>query len=183
MKLKTDVRVGDCMTRGVVTLKTSESAYEAAKALKRNRIGCVIVTENKKVAGIVTERDLVYKVLSAGKDAKKVKLKGVMSTPVKVVLVNTTISEAAQILKQKGVKRLPVVDAKKRVVGIVTEGDLLSAYPGLLEVLSEKEQIERFGSNSYVRTGSCEKCGTYSETLKCSSKGAVCEECLEEEEI
>ncbi len=180
--MRTDVRVGDCMTRGVVTVKVGASVMEIAKTLKKNEVGSVIVTHDGKMKGVITERDIAYKIVAEGKDPRKTTAKDVMSSPVTTISADKNIEEAAVLLKRKDIKRLPVVDGKGKLVGIVTEGDLLAVYPGLLEVLQEDADIHRFHPTE-VFTGVCERCGNYSDTLRRSVGKLTCEECCEEEEV
>ena len=180
--MKTDVRVGDCMTRGVVTARIDASVVEIAKTLKKNEVGSVIVTQEGKMRGVITERDIAYKIVAEGKDPRKTTAKDVMSSPVTTIGADKNIEDAAMLLKQKDIKRLPVIDEKGKLVGIVTESDLLSVYPGLLEVLQEDADIHSFHPTE-VFTGVCERCGNYSETLRRSAGKVMCEECTEEEEV
>lgn len=177
-----DLRVGDIMTVGVIALPSSSTVEEAAKLLRKTKVGCVLVTTKKKANGIVTERDLVYKVVAAGRDPKKTKLEKIMSTPLKTITAGEKIGKAALVLKEKKVKRLPVVNKKKQLVGIITEGDLMRAYPGLLDVLLEDAEIHRF-PKSEVFSGVCERCGLHSNRLKRVGERLLCGECKEAEEI
>ncbi len=179
--MQTDLRVGDVMTVGVITLPADRSVEEAAKLLRKTKVGCVIVTNKGKADGIVTERDIAYKVVADGKDARKSTLREVMSTPLRVISASEKIEDAALALKENKVKRLPVIDKKERLVGIITEGDLLRAFPGLIEVLGESQQL-RFPKNE-VFAGVCEKCGMYSEDLVRDQGKLRCEDCREEEEV
>jgi CBS domain-containing protein len=180
--MNVDLRVGDIMTVGVITLPSDSTVEEAAKLLRKTKVGCIIVTKNKKAKGIVTERDLVYKVVAAGIDPKKTKLERVMTTPLKMIVAGEKIDKAALMLKEKKVKRLPVVNKKKQLVGIITEGDLMRAYPGLLDLLLEDAEIRRF-PKSEVFSGVCDECGLHSDKLIRIGEKLFCEECREEEEV
>lgn len=169
------------MTKGVVALKSSDTALKAAKALKNNVVGSVVVLDKGKAVGIVTERDITYKVVAAGKDPEKVKLSTIMGSPLKVIKGDTGLQEAALTLKAHKIKRLPVVDKKGKLVGIITEEDLLRVYPGFVDIMKELSEIRRFGP-AEIFTGACDKCGVYSEALKRSRGLLLCEECREAEE-
>ena len=120
--------------------------------------------------------------IAPGKDAKKTRLKAVMSRPLKVIKASDKIETAALALRNNRVKRLPVVDKSGRLVGIITEGDLLRVYPGMLDVISETDEI-RTSKPSEFFTGVCEICGSYSEDLKRDEGKLKCEDCREEEEV
>lgn len=181
--MKLDVKVGECMTVGVLTLPASASIKQAAKLLKKSRVGSVIATKDGKAVGIITERDIVYSVVAEGKNPEKTKLKDIMSKPLKVIKANQTIEDAALALKQNNIKRLPVVDSKGQLVGIVSEGDLMRVYPGVVDIISEESELGPYDKENHVYTGVCEQCGSFSESLRMQTGRLYCEECLEEEEV
>ena len=180
--MKTDVRVGQCMTVGVFTLPADKCVSDAARLLSKTSVGSIIITQKGKAKGIITERDIVYKVVAKGKDPKKTKLKTVMSRPLKVIRASDRIETAALALRNNRVKRLPVVDKSSRLVGIITEGDLLRVYPGMVDVISEMQEIRTSKPNEYY-TGVCEICGCFTEELKRDEGKLKCEECIEEGEV
>jgi CBS-domain-containing membrane protein len=177
-----NIKVGECMTVGVFTLSEDKTVFEASKLLRKTSVGSIIVTHKGKAKGIVTERDIIYKVISEGKNPKKVKLKEIMSYPLKTIKASDTIEEAANALRKNKIKRLPVLDSKNQLIGIITETDLLRVYPGVVDVLSETYELRKLKPNEYV-AGVCEVCGCFSEELKRDSKKLRCPECIEEEEV
>lgn len=181
--MKLDLKIGECMTVGVLTLTVDSSIQDAAQLLKKSRVGSVIVTNKGKAVGILTERDIVYKVVAEGKDSKKAPLKSVMSRPLKVIGVSQSIADAALALKSNKVKRLPVVDKKGQLVGIVSEGDLMRVYPGMVDIMAESEELGPFQREKHVYTGVCEQCGLYSDELRMQAGRLYCDECMEEEEV
>ena len=180
--MKLDIKIGQCMTVGVFTLPADKHVSDAAKLLKKTGVGSLIITQKGKAKGIITERDIVHKVVAAGKDPKKIKLKSVMSKHLKVIKASDKIETAALALRNNRVKRLPVVDKQGRLVGIVTEGDLLRVYPGVVDVISELQELRSAKPNEYY-TGVCEICGCFAEDLKRDEGKLKCEECREEEEV
>ncbi|MFH1470820.1 MAG: CBS domain-containing protein, partial [Candidatus Micrarchaeota archaeon] len=173
---------GDCMRKGVVTLKATETAHEAAKLMKKHRIGSVVVTRDQKAVGIVTETDITYKIVANGKDPKKTPLKRIMSSPLKTTKTDAKINDVANLMRDRHIKRVPVVDNDQRLVGIISDDDLISVYPALVEVLIEDYKMHEFGGGVFF-AGVCEVCGSYSETLEKSRGKFACEECREEEEV
>ncbi|MEM3361728.1 MAG: CBS domain-containing protein [Candidatus Anstonellaceae archaeon] len=138
--MELDLKVGDYMTKGVITLDHSKTVFEAAKLLTSKKIGCIVVTEKGDAVGILTERDIVSKIVAKGKDPKKVKLYEVMSKPLKAIYENQTIQDAALAMKENNIKRLAVLDKKNKLVGIITQGDLISVYPGIVDIISQSPQ-------------------------------------------
>ena len=180
--MKMDVKVGQCMTVGVFTLPADKTVRDAARLLRKTNVGSVIITQKGKAKGIITERDIVYKVIALGKDPVKTKLKSVMSRPLKVIKASDKVESAAMALRNNRVKRLPVVDRNGRLVGIITEGDLLRVYPGMVDVVSEMQEMRESKPSEYF-TGVCEVCGCFAEDLKRDEGKLKCEDCIEEEEL
>ncbi len=116
--------VKNVMARPVVTVETGSPIYDAAKIMSEKGIGSVVVAEKGKYVGIVTERDIIQRVVAKGLDASKVRAKDIMSKALITVNGNTPIIKAIRIMEKNKVRRLLVVE-KKRLVGIVTQRDLL----------------------------------------------------------
>ncbi len=178
-----DLKIGEAMTVGVITLSADASVKDAAKLLKKARVGSIIVTEKGKAVGILTERDISNNVVAEGLDPQKTTLKKVMSRPLRVISAHQSVEEAALALKENKVKRLPVVDKKGQLVGIVSEGDLLRVFPGIVDLVSEADQLGPYQKENLFFTGTCSKCGLYSEGLHLEGGKLFCEECLEEDEV
>lgn len=180
--MKMDVRVGQCMSVGVFTLTASHTVRDASRLMKKTNVGSVIVMKKGKASGILTERDIVYKAIAAGLDPKRTKLARIMSKPLKVIRASDRVEAAASALRANKIKRLPVVNSKGKLVGIITEGDLLRVYPGMVDIVSEMQEIRRSKPNEYV-TGLCDVCGCFTEELRRDEGKLKCEECIEEAEV
>jgi CBS domain-containing protein len=119
-------RVKFLMSAPIVSVEPSTSALEAAKLMREKGIGALLVKRGDEVAGIVTERDLVYKVLAEGKDPAKVKVEEVMTpAPLQTIDVDATVEEAAALMTKKRVRRLIVVDSNGKPAGIITATDIV----------------------------------------------------------
>ena len=110
--------------------------------MKTHKIGSVIALEGNKAVGILTERDIVRKVVAAGKDAEKTKVKEVMSSPLTVITPEVTVEEAARIMKKVKIRRLPVINEKGELVGIITEKDLIGIFPAVIDLIEEKAKLQ-----------------------------------------
>lgn len=128
--------VKDIMTQNPVTIDSERTVREAAVAMDRTDVGCVLVTTKKddhdQVIGIVTERDLVRKALTKEGGASELSVKSIMSSPLIVVDPDATIEEAAKVMERNRVRRLPVVD-KEGLAGVVAVSDLAKALAKELE--------------------------------------------------
>jgi len=117
-------RISDVMTPNPQVLPESTTGREAAEAMRANDIGDVIMTDdNGKVAGILTDRDLVVRVIAEGRDPRATRIGDIASRNLASVAPDDAVGRAVQIMREKAVRRLPVVE-KGKVVGIVSLGDL-----------------------------------------------------------
>lgn len=104
----------------VIAIEHDVSAKEAAKIMSNRNIGSLIVLRKSKIAGIITDRDILKNISSLGK-----KISGVMTKSVVTVDLGESIDNAALIMTEKKIKRLPVVDDGK-LVGIITATDIVA---------------------------------------------------------
>ncbi|WP_456466101.1 CBS domain-containing protein [Methanopyrus sp.] len=180
------VTVGEIAQRRVVTGGENETAEELAYKMREHGIGSVvIVDEEERPVGIVTERDLVIKVVSRGLRPDEVVAREIMSSPVITVNEDVDVNEAVEIMVDKGIRRLPIVDEEGRLVGIVTMQDILRVEPHILRTIEEemerfKEELREAEEVEETVEGVCDLCETYSEELRFVDGMWVCPECYEE---
>ncbi len=174
----TDVKFGDIMKKAVITVKKMDKLEKVVKIMAKVGIGGVVVTEGGKVIGILTEKDIIRQVLAKGKNYKTVKVKDIMSSPVKTVRPETDVEEGFRIMRDLNIERLPVVD-KGRLIGIVTERDLIKVEPALRTLMEDK--IDLTGISAQFKdlswSGRCQNCDMYSEDLKEDDGQLLCEDC------
>ncbi len=115
--------VNQVMSKNVLTVDKSTSLQEAAQKMRKLNIGCVIVTEDTKPIGIITERDFVTKVAAEGRPLFT-EIYEVMSSPLITIDSEETIWEASEMMKEKVIHKLPVKE-NKQIVGIVTTTDIV----------------------------------------------------------
>jgi len=137
-----ELTVESVMKKPVITLRPTSSIMEAADLMRRENIGCIVVTEDEKPVGIVTERDIVRFVAIHGKEALDSPLSSLMSSPVVTCTPDTAVTKAYVIMYEKRIRRLPVVKNGK-LVGIVTERDLIYWFLKMLGYPEKREVIER----------------------------------------
>ena len=139
-----DLRVGDIMTKKVAVAPFGTTVTEIAKLMKKLGIGSVIVVEDKEgkhAKGIITERDMVHKILAVSKDGQKINAEDIMSKPLRVIKSNTTIEEAAKAMRENKIKRLPVVNEHNELIGILSENDIMKIFPVVVDLLEEKASL------------------------------------------
>lgn len=115
--------VSQVMSKNVLTVEKSTSLQEAAQNMKKSNVGCVIVIENGKPLGIVTERDFVTKIAAEGRPLFT-DISEVMSSPLITIDPEETIWEASEIMKEKRIHKLPVKE-NEQIIGIVTTTDIV----------------------------------------------------------
>ena len=92
------LRIEDVMVKEVITIDEASTVKQAANTMNKYEIGCLIVTRNRKAVGILTERDLLKRVVSQGKSATRTKVSTVMSKPIIVVEPDMDLEEAARLM-------------------------------------------------------------------------------------
>jgi len=116
--------IREVMTADPTTISTTSSVEEAAQLMKSDDIGDVlVVNRNKKLAGILTDRDIVVRAAAEGADLKVLKVEEIVTKDVKTVSPDAPVEEAVTLMRQEAVRRLPVVEDGK-LLGIVSLGDL-----------------------------------------------------------
>jgi len=119
--------VQDVMNNNLKSLPKSASIWEAANMMRENDIGDVVVIgEDSKILGIVTDRDIVVRAIAQGKDPSTTKLEEITSKDLVTVSSTDDADQAVRLMREKAIRRLPVVDGD-RPVGFVSIGDLALA--------------------------------------------------------
>jgi CBS domain-containing protein len=118
------VKIEDIMTKKVITIDLSSSAVEAAQLTDKHNIGSVVVTEAGNPVGMLTERDMVRRVLAQGRNPSSVKVSEIMSKPLISISPSADLREAVELMVSRSIRRLPVID-NGRLVGIITSRDVI----------------------------------------------------------
>ena len=125
------LRVGDLMTRGVELVAAQATVQEAAVRMAEHDIGAVLVGSVERLEGVLTDRDVLLRLVVNGIDPAQVPVGDVMSTTVFTCLADASPDEALREMQERQVRRLPVVDERGCVVGIVVRSELLRALAEL----------------------------------------------------
>ena len=123
------LEVKDVMVKNIITLGSEATVKEAAKLMNKHEIGCLVLMNREKPVGIVTERDMLKRVLLKSKDPRKTKVGKIMSKPLVVCEPQTEIRDAVRLMVEGKIRRLPVVE-DSHLLGLVTFTDIVrsSAY-------------------------------------------------------
>jgi CBS domain-containing protein len=172
------VLVKDIMSTPVITVEEDKTAREAAEIMSRAKVGCVIVVRKGKPVGIVTNADMVKRIVAKGLKSTDIKVKDIMSYPLITVKPDDDIMVAVRKIKRNKIHRVTVVEGDK-VVGILSTTDIAATSPELLDLLEyrlklrevEPRIVEEFAA------GVCELCDNYSDRLRNVNDQWICEEC------
>ena len=123
--------VRDAMTSSPKTISTSTTAHEAARLMKSEDVGALPIVEGDKLVGVVTDRDLAVRVLAEGKSPDTA-VSEIASKDVVTVDPDQTLEEAARLMAEHQVRRLPVVEEDGRLVGVLAQADVAQSGQDLL---------------------------------------------------
>ena len=139
--------VEDIMTRKVITMNCHETVLKAYKKYRDFKVGCLVIKDNERCVGIVTERDLIERTINIIPeekektmliDPKKTEIKEIMSDGIRSIHPFEKIQTAVEIMEKYRIKKLPVVTDNEKLVGIITITDIAFAVPELTG------RVERF---------------------------------------
>ncbi|MGE5446005.1 MAG: CBS domain-containing protein [Ignavibacteriales bacterium] len=109
----------------VVTVSPDDTVVRAAKLMGERNVGSIVVVENKKPVGILTDRDITIRVVARKADINSTLVKGVMTKKIITGKDGQRVAELAKIMHEHGIRRVPIVDKKGRLTGIITLDDIL----------------------------------------------------------
>ncbi len=130
------LKAEDVMVKEVITIDENSTVKEAVEVMNKFEIGCLIAVRSGKAMGIITERDLLKRVVADSKDVTRTKVKDIMSSPLVVVEPTKDLEEAVKLMFQMKIKKLPVVDGK-RLVGLISLTDIARFQPQVIKILKQ----------------------------------------------
>lgn len=122
------MKISDCMSKDVKTISPVQSIREAAQAMRDIEAGFLPVGENDRLVGIITDRDIAIRAIAAGKGPDTA-IRDVMSKDVLYCFDDEDIADIARNMAAQQIRRLPVVDRDKRLVGVISLGDIAQSDP------------------------------------------------------
>jgi signal-transduction protein with cAMP-binding, CBS, and nucleotidyltransferase domain len=175
------LRVRDLMARNIITIQAEDSIIKVASVMDQNGVSSVVVKEGNAFSGMITERNIISRVVSKGLDPQKIKVSEVMSAPLITISPDATIEEAARKMRDNKIRRL-LVEENHQKIGIITESDIVRVDPELHFLIREKSKLDaQFPSPTEPQevtfSGFCQDCGNYSGDLRNVNGRWLCEEC------
>ena len=139
-------------SNAVVTISPDATVLEAAKLMYSKHIGCLVVIDDFRPIGILTDRDIVLKVVASEKKPAETVVENIMTTNPTMVNVNYDVLDAVRLMRNRGVRRLPVVDEHRHLLGIIAMDDVLTAFGAevgdLAGAVQKEFGLEREGPTS-----------------------------------
>ena len=117
--------VENLMSRKVVTIDATASAFDATREIMDRGIGCVLVLREKKIVGIVTKGDVLREAVMKRLDPSQINIERIMTQPVLTIEPTKTLAEASALMSEENLTKLPVVDKSGNLVGIITSSDIM----------------------------------------------------------
>lgn len=130
------MKIGEFCNRDVIIMNGDESVKTAAELMRRHHVGDVVLVEENEgqriPIGIVTDRDLVVEVMAVGLDATVLTVQDLVTRSLLMAKEDDSVLDCLELMKIKGVRRLPVIDAQKSLIGIITIDDITVLLAGML---------------------------------------------------
>ncbi len=139
-RIKTGYVVADAMTREPVTISPNKTLRDAAKLMAKEHVGALLIKEEDKIVGIISEQDIVRKAVATLGNPAKRKIKEILAGNLITTTPDEDIFEALRIMRDYNIRHLPVMHQGK-FVGLVTMKDILKIEPDLYEILVEKIEL------------------------------------------
>lgn len=177
LDLTTKMLVREAMSSPVVSVDEHEDIVQVANKMREQRVGAVIVLNTQgNPIGIVTERDIVNRVVAEGVDPNMVFANKVMTSPLKMVEPELDLMDAMRMMDKENIRRLGVI-YKGDLVGIVTDRTIIRLVPTILDIVREQKEIMAGNQSSSSTVGYCDRCEVYSTNLRSVDGEFLCEEC------
>ena len=179
-----DMSVRDIMTSDVVTMSPEDSALDVAKSMSKADISSIVVVSKARPVGIITEEDLVRRVIAKELNPETTSASQIMSSPLIHVTLDTSLTDAMRVMARSGIQRVAVLK-NESLVGIVTSKDILLWSPELIDILVESLRMKTGGAarpyeeedDIVAYGGICDSCGEYSTDLVMEDGRYLCEAC------
>jgi CBS domain-containing protein len=181
--METRLPVKEIMTRGVATIDIKRNVTELARKMLDIDVGSIIITDKNAPVGIVTERDIVKKIISKNLKPDDVSIKELMTSPLITIPWSEDVNDAMQKMVKMQIRRLPVVENSK-LAGVVTDIDLIAISAEMGNIFSDlidmhRERLVSMDVPPQILHGICEECGDLVDNLLSVNGKLLCESCRE----
>jgi len=170
--------VCDAMTKRPVIVNTEMSLKECAMTMAKHNIGSLLIQKNNVLKGIITEEDIVRKIVAKGIEPESSQIQEHMSKDVTTISPEKDIFDALQVMMTFKIRQLPVMDGKN-MIGLLTQNDILKIEPELFDLMVDKIEIKEEEHKPISNEGLCQECGNYSRKLVTRNEAMICKACYQ----
>lgn len=177
-----ELTAANVMTEGVIAIEKDASVQEAATLMADEDIRSLVVLDDEEAVGIVVGRDIVYNVVRSGLDAAGTRVGDVMTSDIVTATPSDDVSDIARAMLQHNISRVPILSGDQ-LVGIVTQSNIIEAWPAYIDLLQEESQLLPLDSSEAdveETEGECEQCENYSDELVAVNRLFLCPSCRAE---
>ncbi|MCK4550387.1 MAG: CBS domain-containing protein [Candidatus Aenigmarchaeota archaeon] len=178
-------KIFEIMSKPVIVIEEDKTIQESAFLLRKHNIRGLVVVRGHDAQGIITDRDIVSKVVAENLDPRNVAVKEIMVPKMITAKPDELINDVAKKMCANKVGRIPIVDDDGNIVGVVTETDITKLYPAMIDVLYERTSIEETPvvPERKLMQGRCEECdNTYDDLVEVNGRW-LCRSCSEKHTI
>ena len=180
IQLETHVQVKEIMRSQVKTVDYNANIVDAARKMcSRDIAGSCIVLKNNLPIGIITEQDINCKVVAKNVSPSETLVKEIMTEPLITISPDIRVEQAIKLMAEHKVRRLPVVNAEKKLIGIITVRDIMALGATINELVRDLAEINRIPEER----GVCERCGRMSDELYPIDNLLLCSSCKKDESL
>ncbi|MBU4299726.1 MAG: CBS domain-containing protein [Nanoarchaeota archaeon] len=182
-----DLAVSNIMTKKVAVADAKDTVQKVAMQMREKNIRGIPIVLKNKIVGMLTDKDIVSKVVAENKSPRDVTAGEIMSPKIITASPGDSITDVAKIMYANNVGRIPVIDEKGNLVGIVTETDITKIAPGIIDILYAHVEIENgappIRSRHPTLEGRCEECGQVYDDLVDVEGQWLCRSCSEDKTV
>ncbi|MHA2204094.1 MAG: CBS domain-containing protein [Candidatus Hodarchaeales archaeon] len=180
LDLTAKILVREAMSSPVLSVFEDQNITDIAHMMREGRVGAIIITNKEgQPIGIVTERDIVNRVVAEGGRPNIVKAREIMTAPLKMVEPEMNLMDAMRLMDKMNIRRLGVT-YKGELVGIISDRNIIRLVPTIVEIIKEKREINKNHHYRASTVGYCTSCEIYSMNLRDIDGEFLCEDCIEE---
>lgn len=177
-----DITADDVMTDGVIAINQDASVQAAARKMREEGIRSLVVLDDGEAVGIVVGRDIIYNVVADSDDVVDTTVQDVMTPDIVTAAPRDGVEDIARAMIEHDISRVPVLQGDQ-LVGIVTQSNIIQAWPSYIDLLREEQQVSPYNggvSEPVTTSGECDNCGNYSEELMNVDGNFLCPQCRAE---
>ena len=174
-------KISEIMSSPVSVIDENETILDASVIMKINNIRGLVVVNNDKISGILTERDIVSKVVASGIDPKNTKIKDIMTHKIVSSSPDETIDEIANKMYANGIGRILIINPNNEIAGIVTKTDIIKITPAIIDIFTQNALMKESVTMSEQTTDEtvCADCGNETTDLVNVDNRWLCKNCSE----